>query len=137
VRRKTTMQDVISAVTLVTGVDFGEMVSRARLPRIVHAREMVVLVCMRRLSVSFPDIAEAMGRGRGAHSSAYERYRKAIARDSRNERCNDYARQVDRVNDILSEAEYVAGVASERDRKPPRRLSLELAASAAERTPNE
>jgi chromosomal replication initiation ATPase DnaA len=132
-RRKASIQDVVHATTVVTGVDFVEITSRRRADRILEARELIAIVAMKRLEVSFPDIAESLGKGSGAHATVIGYYRRAIAKDTKQERCNPFARMVDRVNDVLTETEFAADVVAERDMKPsPRPRGPQRAADAAE-----
>lgn len=102
-RKIPSVADVISATVTATGVDFAEMRSRRRHPDTVAARQIATLIARRRAHASFPDIAEAFGRARGSNTTDMERCLKAMDRDAVDERCNDFARLVNAVNDIISD----------------------------------
>lgn len=101
------------ATCLVCGIDLDDLIGNSRDLAFAEAREIAALVSMKRLDVSFPDIASAMGRRRGGHATMLDRYRRAAKKDAQAERCNDFARLVDMVSDTISESRFCADLAAE------------------------
>ena len=76
-RRHHSPHAVLRAVCRASGVSLSDLVFGVRLPRTVRARQAAVYLLRHHTLLSFPEIAEEIGRGktgRRSHSTQVDRY---------------------------------------------------------------
>lgn len=103
-----TLDSIVKATLAEFGLDRSQLRAKVRAPEVVLARQLIAILARRHTTLSYPQIAEGMGKARTSHSFVMEAESRGAARVASNTVLDIPSHQGQRITAVIKSIERAA-----------------------------